>query len=71
MVLQYLMTVNTAFDVKENDLRMTIVRSPIFADHYGERDELCEYMDQGIQEFKYVLVPHLGDWRNSGIVKSL
>ncbi|HHV97375.1 MAG TPA: alpha-mannosidase [Clostridiaceae bacterium] len=58
-----------SFDVKENDLRMTIVRSPIFADHYGERDELCEYMDQGIQEFKYVLVPHLGDWRNSGIVK--
>ena len=60
-----------SFDVKENDLRMTVVRSPIFADHYGqeERDELCEYMDLGIQEFKYMLVPHSGDWRSAGIVK--
>jgi alpha-mannosidase len=58
-----------SFDVKGGDLRMTVVRSPIFADHYGERDDLCEFMDQGIQEFRYALVPHAGDWRTAGIVR--
>ena len=56
-----------SFDVKDGDLRMTAVRSPIFADHYGERDEYCEFMDQGQQEFKYALIPHAGDWRDNGI----
>jgi alpha-mannosidase len=51
------------FDVLDGDLRMTSVRGAGFADHYGERDDLCECMDQGIQEFRYALVPHSGDWR--------
>jgi alpha-mannosidase len=58
-----------SFDVKGNDLRMTVVRSPIFADHYGLRDEYCEFMDQGMHEFRYVLLPHTGSWREAGIVK--
>ncbi|HEY5586529.1 MAG TPA: glycoside hydrolase family 38 C-terminal domain-containing protein, partial [Ruminiclostridium sp.] len=58
-----------SYDVKDNDLRMTIVRSPIYADHFGERDEYCEFMDQGIQEFKYVILPHMCDWKQSGAVK--
>jgi alpha-mannosidase len=58
-----------SFDVKDNDLRMTVVRSPIFADHFGVRDEFCEFMDQGVQEFKYSIVPHTGDWKTGGIVK--
>lgn len=58
-----------SYDVKDNDIRMTVVRSPIYADHFGERDEYCEYMDQGVQEFKYILLPHTGDWTQSGVVK--
>jgi alpha-mannosidase len=58
-----------SFDVKDNDMRMTVMRSPIYADHYGERDELCEFMEQGIHEFKYSLVPHKGDWRETDIVR--
>ncbi|WP_256761900.1 alpha-mannosidase [Cohnella sp. WQ 127256] len=54
-----------SFDVKDNDLRMTVVRSPMYADHYGVRDEFNEYMDQGVQEFRYALFPHIGDWRNA------
>ncbi|QGQ95227.1 alpha-mannosidase [Paenibacillus psychroresistens] len=54
-----------SFDVKDNDLRMTVVRSPIYADHYGERDDQCEFMDQGVQEFRYALASHVGDWRNA------
>jgi Alpha-mannosidase len=58
-----------SFDVKDNDMRMTVVRSPIFADHRGERDDMCEFMEQGIQEFGYILVPHSGEWRDAGVVR--
>ncbi len=57
------------YDVKGGDLRMTVARSPVYAYYSGETDEYCEFMDQGVQEFKYVLVPHPGDWRRSGTVK--
>jgi alpha-mannosidase len=58
-----------SYDVQHNDMRLTLVRSPIYADHFGERDEYCEFMDQGIQEFNYLLVPHKGDWKKSDIAK--
>lgn len=56
-------------DIKGNDIRMTIANSSYYADHTGNRDKLCKVMDQGKQDFKYTLVPHIGDWRSSGVVK--
>lgn len=58
-----------SFDIKDNEIRMTVVRGAIFADHFGERDDLCEYMDQGINEFRYQILPHQGDWRSAGTVR--
>ncbi len=60
-----------SFDVKENDMRMTVARGAVYADHYGTdyRDDFCEYMDQGVQEFTYALVPHAGNWKDAGIVR--
>ncbi|HOJ12304.1 MAG TPA: hypothetical protein PK733_17200 [Clostridiales bacterium] len=40
-----------------------------YMDHFGKRDEFCEFMDQGIHEFGYVLVPHKDNWKESGIVR--
>ena len=41
-------------------LRITAVRSPIYADHFGQdfRDEDCEYTDQGESRFRLALMPH-------------
>jgi len=58
-----------SFSVRGNDMRMTIANSSVIADHYGVRDEWCEFLDQGVQEFRYVLVPHLGGWQDAGVVK--
>ncbi|MDR6552243.1 glycoside hydrolase family 38 C-terminal domain-containing protein [Paenibacillus qinlingensis] len=58
-----------AYDVLGNELRITVVRSPIYADHFGERDDQVEFMDQGVQEFNYVLSPHAGSWQDSGVVR--
>ena len=47
-----------SFSVKDNDLRMTVARSAIYADHYGERDDRVEYLDQGRMDFAYSLLAH-------------
>lgn len=49
----------------DSELRLTAVRSPLYADHYGQRDGLGEYMDQGIQRFTYKLSPHAGNWQEA------
>ena len=46
-----------SFSAVGGDMRMIIARGSIFADHFGERDQLVEYMDQGEQAFAYALTP--------------
>lgn len=57
------------YDACGHVLRLTAVRSPAYANHFGEEDEDCEYMDQGIQRFSYALLPHSGDFRSAGLVR--
>lgn len=45
----------TAYDLKNGNLRITALRSPVFADHFGKRDECCEYTEQGEQKFKIAI----------------
>lgn len=63
-----------SFDIKENEMRMTIANGSIYADHYADyygenRDDECEFMDQGIQEFRYFLLPHSKGWERPQTVK--
>lgn len=46
------------YDTQDGEVRMTVLRSAVYADHYGERDEFCEYMDLGVSEFYYSLFPY-------------
>ena len=58
------------FDCLDNDLRMTLLRSPIYCFHDPEQiDPEKEYlfMDQGIQVVNYALLPHTGDWREGEV----
>ena len=60
------------YNVVGNDMRISIVRGAVFAHHRPTvLDETKEYvwMDQGIQTFKMLLVPHKDTWRESNIVK--
>ena len=43
------------YDTDGHNLRPTILRGAIYADHYAVRDEFCEYAEQGIGEFNYIL----------------
>lgn len=46
------------YDTHNGEMRMTMLRSAIYADHYGKRDEFCEFMEQGITEFTYSVFPY-------------
>ncbi|WP_217708517.1 alpha-mannosidase [Nonomuraea rhodomycinica] len=48
---------------------ITAVRSPVHAWHDPrllDPDGFYAYQDQGVQHFRYLLVPHGGDWREAG-----
>ena len=51
---------NYGVDVKDAAIRMTVLRSPIYADHFGKRDGECEFMEQGEHEIAYMLCSHEG-----------
>ena len=46
-----------SFDAEGNLLSLTVLRSAIFADHYGVRDEFCEFMELKEHVFKYRISP--------------
>lgn len=46
------------YDTADGRMRMTVLRSAVYADHFGQRDDLCEYMEQGVHEFSYSVFPY-------------
>lgn len=46
-----------SFDARANELSLTVLRSALYADHYGVRDEFCEFMEQGEHTFAYRIFP--------------
>ena len=58
------------YSVNGNDMRISVVRSSPFAHHVPKvLDMNLEHiwMDQGIQTFRLLLVPHSGTWQNVNI----
>ncbi len=54
------------FDVYGSEIRMSVLRSPPYAQHdphkVDPRFEDYPYIDQGEQNFRYILLPHLNSW---------
>ncbi|MGP3938137.1 alpha-mannosidase [Streptomyces sp. 6N106] len=53
-------------DVRGGEIGMTALRSPVYAWHEPkvlDDDGVYAYLDQGRQEFRYLLLPHGADWR--------
>jgi alpha-mannosidase len=58
--------------VADGEIGLTVLRSPIYAHHdpcVPEPDGDYSFIDQGIQRFTYVLVPHGGDWAEGNAVR--
>ena len=57
-------------DVVDGEMRLSLLRSPIYAFHDPRKPdpaETYEYIDQGEHVFRYRLVPHAGAWADAGI----
>lgn len=59
--------------IEGNVMDLMVLRSPVYAHHdpFVLEDEIDDYsfIDQGIQSFRYVIAPHMGGWREAGIVR--
>lgn len=59
-------------DVRDSMMRLTVLRCPPYAYHephpFGSKQRY-DWVDQGYQEFTLVLRPHIGDWRDNGVVQ--
>ncbi len=60
-----------AYDALEGEVRITALRSPAYADHYGVRDEFCEPMAQGEHRFELVLTPETDPARLTQLAQEL
>jgi len=59
-------------DVLGNEIGMTVLRSPIYAWHdpfVPEADGVYPFTDQGLQTFRYAILPHAEGWRDGGTVR--
>lgn len=59
-----------SFDVDE--MNLTVLKNSVYAHHDPKQLEEgveYEFVDDGIQEFTYLLLPHEGGWKDSDIVK--
>jgi len=60
------------FDCLGSDLRMSLLRSPVYCFHAPARVEPghdYRYMDQGAQTIRYALLPHASGWQEGGTVR--
>lgn len=54
-----------SFDVRGAEMSLTVLRSPAYAHHDPfklESGDGVTFLDQGVQRFRYALLPHAGTW---------
>mgnify|MGYP004623696009 CR=1 FL=1 len=61
----------TAYSARDGEVRLTLLRSPLFADHFGARDEYCEATGQGEHRIRLALTPETEPDRLSALSASL
>jgi alpha-mannosidase len=60
------------YSVKDGDIQLTVLHSTAWSHHIPDTihvDDGYRYMEQGIHEFTYKLIPHNGDWRDGNIAR--
>ena len=61
-----------SYSINNKEMAMTVLRSPIYAHHdpkVPEPEGHYSFIDQGIQQFNYALLPHEGNWEEANTIK--
>jgi alpha-mannosidase len=59
------------YSINGTDMRVSVVRGAVYAQHEPRTlDPKADYrwMDQGVQEFRMLLMPHVGGWQDAQVV---
>jgi alpha-mannosidase len=57
-----------SYDCPGNEIRLTLLRNVIFADHFSHRPKAdFDFTDEGLHRFEYGISVHMGEAENSGI----
>jgi len=70
--LSLLNDAKASYSATRDELRLTILRSPIAAHHdpaIPDPDTHYTYLDQGLQIFRYALLPHEDTWKHAQTVR--
>jgi len=60
------------YSIRGSDLRISAARGAAYAQHIPDGlvpDGVYIWQDQGLQEFRMLLVPHPGTWQDAGVVR--
>lgn len=61
-----------SYDVLNREIGFTVLRSPIYAHHdplIPDPEGEYSFIDQGVQQFTYTILPHNGGWEDAGTVR--
>ncbi len=61
-----------SFSINGREMALTVLRSPIYSHHMPAQPDANQeysYIDQGVQRFTYVLLPHEGSWETAHTVR--
>ncbi len=61
-----------SFDIRNTEMSLTVLRSPAYGHHVPvdlRPGGPYSFVDQGIQRFRYALLPHGGSWEQAGVVR--
>jgi alpha-mannosidase len=61
-----------SFSAVGNEIALTVLRSPIYAHHdpfVPDPKGDYNFIDQGLQRFRYSLVPHTGSWERGNLTR--
>lgn len=59
------------YSVGGTDMRVSVVRGAVYAQHEPrtlDPNSDYQWMDQGVQEFRMLLMPHVGGWQDAQVV---
>ncbi|MBN1622923.1 MAG: alpha-mannosidase [Clostridia bacterium] len=58
-----------SYDVSDSEMRLTLVRSTYYADHFGDIDDYNEPIDLGVHEVNYRIIPFKGSYKDHNLSK--
>lgn len=61
-----------SYSMDIDEMCLTVLKNSVYAHHDPkklEEDTEYKYVDDGIQEFSYILIPHEGSWKDADVIK--